>query len=165
MNPFSQLSRRAKLIEVLRWLGVLPAALLGELVVRHGIGVAFAAVHMVSYGARENVSGLNAGHFLRIVFYYVVPRSAFVIAGAKIAPRFQLATAIALTGLGVFLSLMTHVVVQHVAGNRVGVTNYAHFIAESAGLAVGATGILWSERWCRRSRGAEGKGSRIEERR
>src|SRR5262245_41829072 len=104
MNPSSELSRRAKLIEVLRWLGVLPAALLGEFVVRNGVGVALAAVYIVCYGARDHVSDSSAGHFLRMVFYYIVPGSAFVIAGATISPRFQMATAIALTGLGILLS-------------------------------------------------------------
>jgi hypothetical protein len=165
MNPFSKLSRRARLIEVLRWLGVLPAALCGDSLVLQFVSALFAAVHIVSYGAWHYTGDSGVADFLRVVLYYVLPKSAFVIAGAAIAPRFQLATAVALTALGIGLSLMTNVVVQHVAGNRVGVTNYAHFIAESAGLAIGVTCVLWHERWMRRSGGAEGEGERIEERR
>jgi len=161
MNPFSKISRRAKLIEVLRWLGVLPAALCGNSLVLQFVSAAFAAVHLISYGV-WHIGDSGIAEFLKVFLYYVLPSSAFVIAGATIAPRFQLATAIALWGLGILLSLMTHVLLQQLAGNRVGVTNYVHFLAESTGLAVGAAGILWHRRWKRRSGG--GKEYRIEDR-
>jgi hypothetical protein len=44
------------------------------------------------------------------LLHLVSPKSAFVIAGAKTAPRYQRATAIVLTLLGFLLSLMTHVI-------------------------------------------------------
>ena len=58
------------------------------------------------------------------------------------APRHQIATAFGLTGLGIGWSLMTHVIVQHLAANRVGLVNYIHFSAESAGLLGGAACIF-----------------------
>ncbi|MSR56636.1 MAG: hypothetical protein EXS05_03050 [Planctomycetaceae bacterium] len=58
------------------------------------------------------------------------------------APRRQMATAIVLTVLGLFVSLMTHVVGQHLAGNHVGIVNYTHLFAESAGVLGGAAYIL-----------------------
>ena len=39
-----------------------------------------------------------------------------VMAGAKMAPRHRFVTAIVLTALGVFLSLMTHVIGQRFCG-------------------------------------------------
>src|SRR5262245_61169582 len=103
MNPSSKLSRRAKFIEVLRWLGVLPAALCGDTLVLQFVSALFAAVHIVSYGASYNSGDSGITDFLRVVLYYILPKAAFVIAGATIAPRFQMATATALTGLGIFL--------------------------------------------------------------
>ena len=74
---------------------------------------------------------------------YVPRTAAFVIAGAKMAPRHQRTTAIVLAVAVVCVSLMTHVVGQHLAGNRVGSVNYMHMLAESAGALVGAACICW----------------------
>jgi hypothetical protein len=72
----------------------------------------------------------------------VPPKSAFVIAGAKVAPRRRSATAIVLALLGLLLSLMTHVIAQNLAGNRLGIVNYTHLFAESAGVLGGAAYIV-----------------------
>lgn len=139
MTPFSELTGRARRIEVLRWLGVLPAALLGDFVVHFILG---AVVHFASYGG-WGTGGSNIAYVLSLFLYYVPRKSAFVIAGAKTAPRHQAPAAIVLTLLGLVLSLMIHVVGQHLAGNRVGIVNYTHFVAESAGVLGGAAYILW----------------------
>jgi hypothetical protein len=154
MKPFSELSRRAKLIEVLRWLGVLPAALLADFAVLRIVGAVFAVAHLVGSGRWGTPGDSGIAYPLSVLLYYVPRQLAFVVAGAKVAPRHQTATAIVLTGLGIFVSLMTHVVGQHLAGNRVGTTNYTHFLAESAGLLSGAGCLLWRDwRKCRADRG------------
>jgi len=139
MRPFSELTGRGKLFEVLRWLCVLPTALLGDIVVQFVIG---AVVQIASYGGWGGLGDSNIAYALGVFLYYVPRKSAFVIAGAKMAPRHQMATAIGLTVLGLLFSLMTHVVGQHLAGNRVGIVNYTHFVAESAGVLGGAAYIL-----------------------
>ena len=65
--------------------------------------------------------------------WHLPPDAAFVIAGAKMAPRNQKTTAIVLTLFGLLFSLMTHVISQHLAGRRLGITNFMDLGAESAG--------------------------------
>jgi hypothetical protein len=79
--------------------------------------------------------------FLWTLLCYVPPEVAFVIAGAKLAPRRPTTAAIVMAVLRFVLSLMTHVVGQHLAGNHVGITNYLHLFAESAELLSGAAYI------------------------
>jgi hypothetical protein len=146
MRTFSELTRRGRLLEVLRWLCVLPVALLGDFVMQFIVG---AVVQIASYGGWGDLGNSNIGYAFGIFLYYVPRKSAFVIAGAKMAPRHQIAAAIGLTVLGFLLSLMTHVVGQYLGGNRVGITNYMHFLAESVGVLGGATYIVlqaWRER-------------------
>jgi hypothetical protein len=139
MKPFSELTGRGKLIEVLRWLCVLPAALLAhsalELVVD-------AAVQIARFGGWGIFGDSHIAYLVRLFLFYVSPKAAFVIAGAKTAPRYQTATAIVLTVLGFLFSLLTHVISQQHAGRRVGITNYTHLLAESAGLLVAAAYIV-----------------------
>ena len=88
----------------------------------------------------------QVAYCLRVFLDCVPCGVVLVMAGAKMAPRHQFVTAIVLTVLGVVLSLMTHVVGQHLAGNQVGVVNYTHFAAESAGVLGGAAIIFFLER-------------------
>jgi hypothetical protein len=69
----------------------------------------------------------------------------FVIGGALTAPRHRAATAILLAVIGVLLSLLIHVVGQHLAGNRVGSINYVQFLAESMGLLSGLAFVVWHD--------------------
>ena len=140
MNPFFELTARDKLIEVLRWLGVLPAAFLGDTAVQFLFG---GVVQLAGIGVGGPLGDLGFAHALRVFLYYVPHKAVFVVAGAKIAPRYQWRTAIGLAGLGLLLSLMTHVVGQYVRGNSLGSTNYIHLLAETAGLVAGAAYIYW----------------------
>jgi len=139
MKPFSELTGRGKLIEVLRWLCVLPAAVLGDIAAQF---VVVAAFQVASFGGWGILGDSNIAYFLRVLLGYVPPKAAFVIAGAKMAPRYQRATAIMLALLGFLFSLMTHVISQRLAGRRIGVTNYTQLFAESAGVLGGAAYIL-----------------------
>jgi hypothetical protein len=140
MKPFSELTGRGKLIEVLRWLGVLPAAVIADVATQF-VGD---AVVQIARNVGWNILGTsNFANALILFLFYLTPTSAFVIAGAKTAPRHQRATAIVLTLLGILFSLLTHVISQHFfAGRRLGIVNYLHLCTESAGLVAGAAYIL-----------------------
>ena len=56
-----------------------------------------------------------------------------------------------LTFLGLLYSLMTHVIVEHIDGKRVGIVNDTHLLAESAGMLVRAAYILLKARRNRRA--------------
>lgn len=133
MSSASESPHRSKRSEILRWLCVLPAAILAQLAVRYAVGVV-----AQSAGWRTD-NDLSPSSLVLLFLAYALPAVAFVIAGAKTAPRYVMATSIGLALLGLLLSLMTHLVGQHLAGNRVGIVNYMHFFAESAGFLAGAT--------------------------
>jgi hypothetical protein len=145
MQPFSELTGGRKLTEVLRWLGVLPLALLADIAALQIVSAMFAAAHLVGNAGGDFFIESIIPDPVRVFLYYVPRQSAFVIAGAKTAPRHQMATAIVLTVVGICFSLMTHVVFQHLGGNRVGFTNYMHLAIESVGLLGGAAFIVWQE--------------------
>lgn len=126
--------------EILRWLCVLPASFVGAIAVHFLVGT---LLQIAGIGGGSLRGGSNIAYWLGVVLNYVPQESAFVIAGALMAPRRQIATSIVLALLGLVFSLMTHVIGQHLAGNRVGIVNYLHLIAESFGLLVGAVFIFW----------------------
>jgi len=146
MKPFYELTRRRKVGEVLRWLCVLPAAVLGRIVAQFILG---AVVQVARYGGWDNLGDSRIAYWLGVFLYYVPPELVFVIAGAMMSPRYQKTTATGLAVLAIFLSLMTHVVGQHLAGNHVGLVNYTHFVAESAGALGGAAFILFEHPYSR----------------
>lgn len=143
MEPFSQATRNEKLVMGLRWAGVLPAAVLGGFVVRMVVG---AIVQVTGLGAGGALGDSNAAYWIRLLLYFGTREAAFVIAGTKMAPRRQATVSIVLAIIGVLVALMTHVVGQHLAGNRVGSVNYTHFLAESAGALGGSAFVLWRSR-------------------
>jgi hypothetical protein len=148
MKAFSELTGRGRLTEGLRWLCVLPAAVLGGIAAQF---VVEAVVQIASYGGWRILGDSNVANSLMLFLYYVLPKSAFAIAGPKMAPRHRKATATVLTLLGLLFSLMTHVIVQNLAGKPVGIANYTHLFAESAGLLGGASYILLQDRRNRRT--------------
>ena len=146
MRRISELTRNGKLIEALRWLCVLPAAVLGDSAVQFIVG---AAAQIVGLGGSRSLSDSGIAYLLTLFLYYVPRKAVFVVAGATMAPRRRIATAIVLAVLGISLSLVIHVLGQHFAGNRVGLVNYTHFSLESAGILGGAAFIVfwdWSNR-------------------
>jgi hypothetical protein len=109
---------------LLRWLAVLPAAILAAWVAHFAGGIVGLAV--------SRLVPEPASYYVRLLLYYAPQQAAFVIAGALVAPR-PLATACVLAGVAIALSLTVHILGQH----SVGTTNYLHFAAESAGAIVG----------------------------
>jgi hypothetical protein len=137
-------------MEIVRWMLVLPVAIVAGIAVREiGGTIAQSAMSLVGAGIRES----SAAEWVYMVVYYVVSQAAFVIAGAKTAPRRASATAVTLMMLGIGLSLVKHVIGQQLAGNRVGTTNYLHAGLETAGLIGGAVFIFVSVRKTQRAVG------------
>ena len=103
MKTFSELTGKEKLIEVLRWIAVLPAAALGG-----------AAAHILiilgnSPGCTRGMINPDESIIDRLMVV-TISNIAFgatvVIAGAKTAPRARRVTAFVLTGLLIFTSGM-----------------------------------------------------------
>jgi hypothetical protein len=108
----------------LRWLAVFPAAILAGWVTYYGFGLA----GVVGAG----FVGEEVAYSLRLLLFYAPKNAAFVIVGAAISPR-PLPTAIVLAILSIALSLLIHILGQQ----SVGMTNYLHLTAESAGALLG----------------------------
>jgi hypothetical protein len=147
IKRFAQLTLPERLIELLRWVCVLPAAVLADTAAQLVID---AAVQFASQGRPNFVGDSIIAYLFALLLYYVLPKSASIIAGAKTAPRFQGATAITLTVVAFLFSLMTHVISQHLAGRRIGITNCTHLFAETVGAVCGAACILFKVRRSRR---------------
>ena len=117
--------------EALRFASVLPAAIL------------FAAAASIAGGLLTAML-IAAGpppssaivFWVRVAVIYLPRNLAFVLAGALIAPRCRVATACGLAAIAIGVALLVHVLGQ----STVGIVNYIHFVAESAG-ALG--GVLW----------------------
>jgi hypothetical protein len=138
MQSFHELTSREKRIQILRWLCVLPAAALAEFVVHWIVG----SVLRVAVSAVPGALGESIVADSFMVLYLAPATAAFVVVGAKVSPRRQFETAIALAVLGILLSLATHVIVQLFGGNRVGFRNYMHFTAEAVGAIGGAAYVF-----------------------
>jgi Na+-driven multidrug efflux pump len=137
VQVFGELSPRQKRIEVVRWLLLVPAALLASSTVTFIIG----AFVRVIRGSSVPLNSSSISFWACAVPFYVLPEFVFVIAGGWIAPRKQLPVALLLMLVGGVLSFLKHVVVQHLAGHSLGPTNYTHFGLEMAGLLAGVVCI------------------------
>lgn len=132
---------------IVRWLLVLPASFVAAAAVQM-IGGTAVNIAMRLVGAGES----TAAEWLQLAVAYFVAACAFVVAGAKVAPRRQSATAVVLAVVGIGPALTQHVVVQQLAGNRVGTTNYLHAGLEMAGLLAGVAVMITSQRMRRPAR-------------
>ena len=128
MTPFRKLAPLDKATEVARWIAVLPAAALRSFTVDFVLGL---------------VSGIAQSLWF---LPYLLSRAAFVATGGAVAPRHRTATAVTLTIISAALSLLKHVVGQHLVGNRVGTTNYLHAGLELAGALAGLVLIVMRQR-------------------
>jgi Mg2+/Co2+ transporter CorB len=143
MKPFSDLTVPAKLTEVLRWVCVLPVAMLVDAAAPWIVDAAAQVAHSGGLGVFGDSIIIYS---LLLILFYVLPKSASIIAGAKTAPRFRRATAIMLAVFAFLFSLLTHVISQHLAGRRIGTTNCAHLSAETVGALAGVAYILFEAR-------------------
>jgi hypothetical protein len=138
MRPYSGLTGREKAIELLRWICVLPAAMLGSFATYYIGGL---VGRLAQYGWGTPVESTLV-YYLLLLLFYIPKEAAFVIAGAKTAPRSRLATTTVLAVARLVMSLIVHVLKQP----NPGVVNYTHFTAESAGVAFGIAYIFYSEK-------------------
>jgi len=125
-------------IRCLRWAAVLAlvCSLLGDLV--------YSALS--PDGRAHRPAPLAVVQDLVFLFlFYALRETAVVVAGALLAPRARLATAIVLAALLVPLSLRNHVLSQ---GGPWWFwrNNYTHFTLEALGAVLGVMFIYWSEK-------------------
>src|SRR5262245_49502537 len=105
----------------LRWICVLPAAIIVAAAVRYASRIVVIIVRAVSLSALASLG--------RSGVLYVPTDAAFVLVGAITAPRYRVITAIVLAAIRLGLALVAHVL----RPDSVGLTNYTHFAAESLG--------------------------------
>ena len=102
MKSFSELTRKEKVIEVVRWVCVLPVAMLASLV-GHLLTVAIVVQPVMNGWSHE-----GTGRWLRHLIGGFLGGAAFVVAGAKTAPRFRRATALVLAAGYIVSAVGTH---------------------------------------------------------
>jgi hypothetical protein len=138
MNPTSSPVKLEKAIGWLQWVGVLPAAVLGSSVAQLIAGMAGRLA--VAAGGRPADSAFVYDLLLRLL--HLPQGTAFVVAGAKMAPRGRLVTAIVLAVVWVVMALIIHIM----GPAHPGVHNSIDFAVESAGSALGLAYIFRSAR-------------------
>lgn len=121
-------------VDVLRWLSVLPAAVLGEFITR----VVGALVGGMVGGA---AAGSQATFSVQLVVYALAV-AAFVLAGAYTAPSRRLIVALGLAAAAALLSLVKHVLLQ----DHPGAVNFGHLAAEITGAALAVAIVFDRER-------------------
>jgi len=154
MRTFAESTALQKGVEVLRWLCVLPAALLGQLVLDFLAAAAFSFARDLVLAIPDDSAtasfalAIRGGSAVmtacRLLLSYMTPKTAFTLVGGKMAPRYQVITAILLTLLGFLRSAWIH-----------GPTNYVHVAAETAGLVLGTLFVFWQNRRDRSKRAVE----------
>ena len=138
----SSIPKSNKAIEVLRWIGVLPAAVLGGYVGQFVVAITLgAAIRLAEHGGLIALSPTSLILLTTLIVQFPT-RVGFVIAGATMAPRYRGLTALVLALAGILLSLTTHIVMQAVAGHQLGLANYAHAGGDFLGAIVGVASIF-----------------------
>jgi hypothetical protein len=106
MKSFVELTGKEKLIELLRWIGVLPAALFGLCAGNVASGMLLGIARTVGIVQPPSEMGLN--RFVRYGIWLFPMGLAFIIAGALMAPRFRLAAASVLAVLWILWTGTIH---------------------------------------------------------
>jgi hypothetical protein len=130
----------------LRWAVVLALVCfaLGELVYSALDQLAFAEMGRQAQALRPALLAVLQNLVFMLLFY-ALRETGVVVAGALIAPRFHLTTAIVLAALLVPLSFSNHVLAT--GGPWWSWTiNYTHFTLEALGSVLGVVYIFWSEK-------------------
>jgi len=141
MKPFVELSRQEKIIELLRWILVLPAAALAVLALRIIASIAMPPPLAQLPGTPAQPPS-DFHRFVLPQIFGALMAAAFVLMGAKTAPRFRLATAIVLSVLWMLYAFMMFVFVHLGRGKP----HYAHFVIAAVAVAVAAAYVLYSEK-------------------
>lgn len=122
--------RRHVFVYILRWLGVIPAALLAGWL-SYGLGGLFTFLREPYYPA-----------FLFPLLFLIPSGALFTICGAMTAPQRRLHVATLLATCCIILSLQRHVLGQRSPG----LTNLMHFTGESLGAAIGVLVVYYITR-------------------
>lgn len=127
-----------RVVEVLRWLGVLPAAFFASTFV--GYFFKFLVMFcMVRFGS------LRESEVIYWICYALVmlpKNAAFVFTGTLVAPRARPATAAALAAIATALAVVIHITSR----SRVGFTNYRDLAAAAAGALLAAACVALGTR-------------------
>jgi hypothetical protein len=139
MKPFSDLTGKEKSIELLRWVFVLPASVLAVLALGIIAGVAMPPT-MAQLPGTPLLLPSDFHRFILPRIFGALMAAAFVIAGAKMAPRRRVATAVGLAAVWMLYSFMIHVLVHLGRGKA----HYAHFVMAAVASAGAAAYIFYS---------------------
>ena len=131
MKSFSELTRREKGIELLRWVCVLPVAL----VVRHIVQILMFLVVVRPLLSELSYEGFD--RWLRHLTVGLSGGAAFIIAGAKTAPRFRRATAVVLAVVSIVVAVRIHWFPHR---------DDIPIVAEAVAVACGAAYVFYSEK-------------------
>jgi hypothetical protein len=140
MRPFAELSGKEKCVEVLRWLCVLPAAWLASMTPRY----IYMLVRPPMMAQPPGTPPPPVSEFQRFYLphlFGLVMAAAYVIVGAKIAPRWRLRVAAILAVTWMVFSYLIHVRSHHSFELRY----WTHFIVASMGVFGANAYIAYSE--------------------
>ena len=122
-------------IELLRWVCVLPAAVLAAFVTKWIVRLV-SSVIIYGWGSPAESDFV---HWALVLLHYPTKEFAFIAGGAVMAPRARPATAIVLAAAAILASLAIHLLGQ------VGFWNYTHFGLESAGAVLGVAFVIYAK--------------------
>lgn len=143
MKPFSELTAAEKSVEVLRWLCVPVAAVVGAMAVPM-------VLRLLIPPAMAQLPGTPpapTADLQRYVLPWIAPivmAIPLVVAGAMTAPRWRFATAIVLAALWTAYAVQFYLVVHWLHGGH---GHYAHFVVAIAAGATGVACVYYSEKW------------------
>ncbi|MHB9132624.1 MAG: hypothetical protein ACYDBB_16265 [Armatimonadota bacterium] len=133
-KSFSELTSREKAIEVVRWVAVLPTAIVGSI-----LPVLFYVLSAyLGFFRSEDADPqdwFTVSPLIKLAFAFAVG-SAFIYAGSAMAPRYQRYTAIIITVVFVFISCFTF---AFLATKQTDIDKYLMLMANAVGAI--ATGI------------------------
>ncbi|MGE3818001.1 MAG: hypothetical protein AB7I30_01060 [Isosphaeraceae bacterium] len=130
-------TRGGKVVGWSRWTGVLPAAALAW-VVTEFLAKIVGRLAVSAWGRPDESHLVHA----LVLLSYLPKAAAFVVAGAKVAPRGRVPAAIGLASLAMFMSFVVHVATR----SHPGVVNFTHFALESTGSGLGLAYVVFSDR-------------------
>lgn len=142
---------RSRLAEVLRWLGVLPVALIASTIVNY----VFKIVVMFGLIRLPLLRELEFAYWICYALVLVPKNVVFVLAGAVMAPRARPVAAAAMAAIACLMALTIHLLGR----GSPGLKNWQDFAVESAGAILTAAVIALASRRKRAARLAAGNHS------
>ncbi|MCA9058729.1 MAG: hypothetical protein KDA85_09525 [Planctomycetaceae bacterium] len=129
---------------LIRWLLVLPVAVLTSAIVQIAISL---ILRFVVAGDQMPADRSLPVIWISTAVVHMSTEFSFVVADVLCAPGRRKSAAVALAVLSGTFALAKHIVLQLLAGNMVGTTNFIHTAMDLTGCIAGvlATGRLWPE--------------------